>query len=59
MPMKSEDQKDAERWREYCRMMVEHDNDAIEAFGAMIPDGTLSKDMLDLAMDAWLKQKGE
>lgn len=55
--MKTEIEKDADRWREYCRMMAEHDNDAIEAFGAMIPDGTLSKDMLDLAMDAWLAQR--
>jgi hypothetical protein len=40
-------------------MMAEHDNEAIEAFGEMIPPGAITKEFLDLAMDAWLKQKGE
>lgn len=52
-----EDNKDAQRWQEYCRMMAEHDNEAIEAFGALIPSGTITKDILDLAMDMWLAQR--
>jgi len=50
---------DAIRWREYCRMMAEHDNEAIEEFGAMIPPGPMTKEKLDLAMDMWLGKKGE
>jgi len=55
----NEEQKDALRWREYCRMMAEHDNAAMEEFGAMIPPGTMTKEFLDLAMDAWLEQRKE
>lgn len=45
-------QKNAARWCEYCRMMAEHDNEAIESFGSMIPPGVITKEFLDLAMDA-------
>lgn len=55
--MKSKQENDAERWREYCRMMAERDNDAMEAFGALIPPGPMTKDSLDLAMDMWLASK--
>lgn len=51
------DVQDAIRWREYCRMMAEHDNEAIESFGAMIPPGDMTKEKLDLAMDMWLERK--
>jgi len=51
------DAADAQRWREYCRMLCERDNDAQEAFGNMIPNGELTKDKLDIAMDAWLRSK--
>jgi hypothetical protein len=50
---------DAARWQEYCRMICERDNEGQEAFGNLIPDGELTKDRLDIAMDAWLLQKGE
>ena len=54
----AEEPKDAARWRAMCAGAAAEDDEMVTFLDDHMPDGPITKEHLDLAMDAWMRHKG-